>query len=374
MHHFVKLYNQLDELDKKTETFYSVTTKFNSNLYKIFSYRLASYTDFLNDGALESRGIMFKIDEDHNPIDLVSRPMEKFFNAFENPMVMDLNFNDVMFIEDKADGSLISSFTDDKLYLKSKTSLISPQAIDSTSWLNTQNNLYNEIYDLDNQGFTVNMEWCSPFNRIVLNYEKPHLQILNVRNRYTGEYLLKEDLSCYPNILNNYIKRIECDDINSFIKEIPNMKNIEGFVLTFKSNFKVKMKTLAYLSAHKAKDNVNSPRKLYECVLNESTDDLRSLFKDNNAVLDKITEMELFVDKTYNHLVDSVEKYYEENKHLERKEYAIKGQKELPDSNFFGLAMMKYLGKEVNYKDFMVKRWKEFGIKDITNNEGVEYE
>jgi hypothetical protein len=73
--------------------------------------------------------------------------------------------------------------------------------------------------------------------------------------------------------------------------------------------------------------------------------------------------MELFVEGKYNHLVDTVERFYERNKHMERKDYAILGQKEL-EKMHFGLAMSKYTGKPVNYKEFMAKKWKEFGLKD----------
>jgi len=31
--------------------------------------------------------------------------------------------------------------------------------------------------------------------------------------------------------------------------------------------------------------------------------------------------------------------------------------------------MSKYLGKEVNFKEFMTKHWKEYGLKDQTKEE-----
>ena len=69
-----------------------------------------------------------------------------------------------------------------------------------------------------------------------------------------------------------------------------------------------------------------------EAVLEEATDDLRTLFHDDPLVIKMIEEMELFVEHKYNSLVSTVEAFYTENKDLERKEYAIKGQAELPFS------------------------------------------
>jgi len=81
-----------------------------------------------------------------------------------------------------------------------------------------------------------------------------------------------------------------------------------------------------------------------------------------------ITEMETFAEGVYNHTVDQVERFYERNKGLERKEYAILGQKEL-DKKIFGLAMSKYLERPVDYKAFLRKHYKSFGVADDPVND-----
>ena len=98
--------------------------------------------------------------------------------------------------------------------------------------------------------------------------------------------------------------------------------------------------------------------------MEEATDDMRSLFYDDPLAISMIAEMEKFVELKYNHMVDSVERFFERNKHLDRKEYAILGQHEL-DKMFFGLAMSKYLGKTVDYKAFLKGQWKKLGLKDV---------
>ena len=87
-----------------------------------------------------------------------------------------------------------------------------------------------------------------------------------------------------------------------------------------------KVKTEWYLVQHRAKDSINSDRRLFEAVLEEATDDLRTLFHEDPLVIKRIEEMEVKVDDLYNHMVDTVERFYERNKNLERKEYAILGQ------------------------------------------------
>lgn len=83
------LYKNLCALPSQTDAFYSVDqVGADGFTYRIFLYRLASYSDWLYPGALESRGIMFRIEEDGSTT-LVSRPMEKFFNWKE--MSTDVN-------------------------------------------------------------------------------------------------------------------------------------------------------------------------------------------------------------------------------------------------------------------------------------------
>ena len=108
------------------KTFFSKTVSLdNRTYYRIFNYGMfASYTSFLQPGALECRGIMFEIDKDNVPIRLACLPMEKFFNLHENPSTMNLNLaEEVVEIQEKADGSLMSTYIhNNQLRLKSKGS------------------------------------------------------------------------------------------------------------------------------------------------------------------------------------------------------------------------------------------------------------
>jgi T4 RnlA family RNA ligase len=340
--------------------------------FRIFNYRLASYTDFCKPDALEARGIMFLMDdnEEHNPIRIVCRPPKKFFNLNENPFTLDLNYENIIEYMDKMDGSLISSYMYGKhgyrhLGLKSKASLASEQAMWAEEYLHRPENsqLHLEIYDLSFQGYTVNMEFISPRNQVVVPYQKEELVVLNVRNNETGMTLFKEGVYGHKTLpWVNVRKDIKVD-------EIPTMKAIEGFVIRFKDDLLVKIKTDEYLTLHKTKDSITIPRRLFECVIMECTDDLRSLFKDDPLSLQRIKEMEDLVIPRYNHMVSAVEAYYEANKALDRKSYAIKAQKEIAD--FFGLSMNKYLGrlKEADFKEFAVKNYKVFGVPDVDETE-----
>jgi RNA ligase len=350
--------------------FYSdqvLTPKTRPGHFRIFNYRLASYTQWLHPGALECRGVMFLMDSEFkNPMSMMSWPFEKFFNLNENPMTMGLDMNDVRSIQAKMDGSLISTFYfDGHVRVKSKGSLHSDQAVaaqrllESPKWDALYNALEQHVMFMDH---TVIMEYTAPDNRIVVPTEEPTLTVLAVRDNRTGKYV--GDLHGYMvEYMTDEIINDVGEDIPAFIEDIPKMTGIEGFVLTMASGQRVKIKTDWYAALHHLKDSINSQRRLFECAVNDATDDLKAQFWDDLQAVAMINHMEAKVASIYNHMVDQVERFYQRNKHMERKDFAIKGQAEL-DKLCFGLVMAKYSGKEVDYKATLIKHRKNFGIKD----------
>lgn len=359
----LNLYATLMSLTKEGDTFYSQDFTLDGRIYRIFNYRLSSYTEFLRPSALECRGHMFEVDLNGDAVRFAAMPMHKFFNMNENPSTMDVDLSSVVAIMDKADGSLISTYMHgDQLRLKSKGSLFSEQAINAMAWLDRSTNVYFKqlLTDFTANGTTVNMEWVAPDNRIVLGYMKPALLVLNARVMEDGEY-------ADPWILHEHMAAsvdLQGLDIVQFVHSIPDMlDDIEGYVVKLSNGLWMKIKTLKYMSLHHAKDSVNNPRRLYECILEEGVDDLRSMFYHDELAMKLINEMQEKVTKLYNHVVKVVEDFYTANKDLDRKSYAIKGQADL-EQLYFGLAMNKYLQRPVDFKSFMVSRYKEFGFKD----------
>ena len=365
-----ELYDNLMALCAEDEAFFYSDQVLNPlthpGHFRIFNYRLASYSQWLKPGALECRGVMFLMDSDfNNALALVSWSFEKFFNLNENPMTMFNVLPEVESIQDKMDGSLISTFYfDGRVYVKSKGSLRSNQAVAAQKLLESEkwNNLYRAVeHHVMVMDHTVIMEYTAPDNRIVLPSEEAQLTVLGVRDNQTGEYV--DDLHEY---MEDYMVADVVEDVHDveqFVADIAHRTSIEGFVLTFKNGQRVKIKTDWYCALHHLKDSINSQRRLFEAAVNDATDDLRAQFYDDPQAITIITEMEEKVASIYNHIVDQVERFYERNKHMERKDFAIKGQKEL-DKLCFSLAMALYSGKPVDYKATLIKHRKNFGIKD----------
>lgn len=194
----INLYKNLQALTN-LDSFFSIDHEKDGIWYKVFSYRLASYTAFLYADALECRGTMFRMNDDGTPAELVALPFKKFFNLNENNFTENVDFTNAKFVCTKEDGSLISSYLHNgRVALKSKTSLSSEQAIDATEWLYKtfyakENTLLTEIDSLASAGFTVNMEWVSPNNRIVLGYNRPRLIVIGIRDMSDGSPVYPDD-------------------------------------------------------------------------------------------------------------------------------------------------------------------------------------
>ncbi len=378
-----QLYVDLVTLTQANEAFYYQDFVLDGVTYRIFNYRLASYTDFLQPGAMECRGVMFEMAPGMggalHAVRLASLTMEKFFNLNENPSTMNLNLSTIVEVQEKADGSLMSTYMHNgQLRLKSKGSLFSDQAIAAMKWLD-QHEMKDYLQGLAEKRCTVNLEWCSPENRIVLGYMEPTLKILNVRDEEDGSYFTDGDL---VDRRQWYVERYVINDPVEFIQRIPQMTNIEGFVCMLASGQRIKIKCEWYLALHHAKDSVTNPRRLFECILTEGVDDVRSMFHEDPLAIKIIDEMQVKVDHLYNSLVKSVEGYYSANKHLSKKDYAIKAKGELQQLHF-GPAMARYdrpnvtafinaQGQLSDYKGYLKTKWKELGLRDTSQDKDKE--
>lgn len=385
-----QLFKDLMDLVSRDESFFYKDFPLEDKVYRIFNYNLASWTSFQQPGAMDCRGAMFEVSDINNPV-LASLPPQKFFNYEEGGVDHTVcKLGDKMV---KMDGSLISTYVHKgQMFLKSKGSLFSSQANDAMNLLEKTPEFKAELERLVNQGYTINLEYTSPSNRIVIQYQEDALTVLSARNQETGENLfatkLKEKLVQEGNFQHILDKMVTYEDLrNHEIKQIPFVDAIrqeqegEGYVMEFiredGTSYLGKVKNLKYIALHHTKDSVNSPKRLFEAIINEASDDLRTMFADDPFVLKTIEEMERHVQPIYNNIVNTVRDFTEDNKSLARKDFAIKTQKEHPE--YMGLIMNQYLNmkikageiphpmrdgkpselKENDYKEFALKHRKD---------------
>ena len=368
------LYDDLMALVSYEESpFYYVDHLMNGHQFRVFTYRLASYTDYIKPNGLECRGHMFEI-KDGKYVALAALPPAKFFNNNENPLAMNVDFSKTDLIMDKMDGSLMTTYKlpiADMVYLKSKTALESEQAIAANAWLQLDSNsaLHNYLQYMMHAGYSVSLEWTAPQHRIVLPYQGSNLTVLCARDLNNGHYvpydiLVKdmEEFHCIDHLVKDHYHSVPEGKVQEFVDNIHNLTGIEGYVIFADGKF-TKHKTDWYCALHHSKDSVGSDKRLFACVVNEAHDDLRGMFSEDAYLMCRIDEMEAKVKHLYAELDKHAVQFAKDNKDLDRKSFAIKGQAELPRM-YFNVAMTYYLGKEFNDKEWLLKHWKDFGIKD----------
>lgn len=349
------LYNRLMKLvstrDNRAGFYAKDTTTASGTPVRIFNYHIVmDYDEWMIPGALECRGIMFELDENQKPVRCMSRPMQKFFNygelnrvnLEELPKAMGtepIDLSQIEFFMTKEDGSLISTFHDNGvLGCKSKTSLTSEQAVAATSMLSympRHKALHDRLLQLALDGFTVNMEYVSPSNRIVVEYDEEALVVLNVRDNTTGDYVpmseLYKDVAIRPYLVGVYT--LDSTPPSDWVVKAKAETDIEGYVVKMTNGLFFKLKTDWYVQQHKAKDSINHNRLLFETIKDSQSDDLKALYAENETALTKINAFETAYLDAIEFYIKSITETKQQLHGLSRKDYYLKAQEILNKEN-----------------------------------------
>ncbi|CAF1040003.1 unnamed protein product [Rotaria magnacalcarata] len=378
------LYDDLMTLCSQDDTFYYKDIRLYSIKYRIFNYRICSYATFQSrKAAFNCRGTMFNITNAKN-VQLVSLPQEKFFNYHEGFGRKEYHergrLGDKM---EKMDGTLISTFlhgiASKEVRLKSKQSLTSKQVTEATQLL--IGDLNSEIERLVHLRYTVDMEYTSPSNHVFVSYPQAQLTVLSIRSHADGQTLFASRLkkflleNNFPTIIDHLVpfESIPPDVTHQqLLQDIYQQPYGEGYVVEIiqpdRSSYLVKIKTQKYLMIHKDGQDANSSRSLFEAIINEHADDLTGLFKDDTETLKRINEMEQSIRPKFNRMIESIEQFYQANKHFSKRDF---NRSIITNENmkiYLPLLMRLYAGENNDYKGFAIKNAKGlFGISGDGN-------
>lgn len=337
-------------------------TENNPNqLFRIFTYDLPKYSEFLQPNAKNCRGTMFFIDNDK--IQLVALPMKKFFSLGEGPQSNKLKITDAAHAYLKIDGSLLTSYIcpiDSILKFKSKNM---PTYLEyDLVKKSIPEDLWTELSNLTSTGVSVDLEMTTPKNRVILEHTDYSVNVLKARKLEDGTDVNLRSIEFsnqYPIISKYLVKSI---DIKTFDM---NSKEIEGCVLEMSDGTLYKVKTIPYLKmvlVIGGQDRTKDQEYIYAATLHEVIDEIRSLYHYRNhspdfpieRILANIDRVEAYAIKTYRNLIEYVDNFYEENKHLNRKDYAFKAKEE---QGFTSVLMQKYLGQKIDYKELAINMY-----------------
>ena len=242
----------------------------------IFNYRLAMYSDFIDNSAFEMRGLTFVFNEDGS---LFNRYLllHKFFNLNQVPesqysLVADLGIRSIY---NKEDGSVASfiRLPNGSVLGKSKMSFESDQAAG-------MNRLYKSNADLKRfvdwsleKDYVAVFEYVAPNNRIVLRYLDEELILLRLRDNKTGEYL---DLSKFSKEIGSLkVAPSDVASLDELVDLSQSVEDKEGWIIEFSNGLFIKVKTAWYCERHGLLTNdLYREHVLVRYVLDEKIDDV----------------------------------------------------------------------------------------------------
>lgn len=340
-------------------------------VYRMFNYSLPGYMSFKQPSAKQCRGSMFLLDKTTNQAQLIALPMDKFFSIGEG-VGEDLKFkvSDAKRAFIKEDGSLLTSYLCPfektvKLKSMSQPLYINAEIINKS----VPDALAKELGALAHDGICVDLELTTPENRVIIEYKDYKVTVIQARSILTGH---KVDIRSdefkhqYPNIAEHLVQEVAIEDVDL------ERSDIEGYVFELADGTLKKGKTIPYLSivsVIKIQDFRKEAEYLYSAAINKVLDEVRSLFVyraysenyDLEGKLAKADKVEKYASETYNGFVTNLNRLFEENKHLDRREFATKLNKE----KGFSIMMKLYSGEEVKPEDYKKEAIKLFAKKAL---------
>ena len=242
----------------------------------IFNYRLAMYSDFIDNKAFEMRGLTFIFNEDGS---LFKRYLllHKFFNLNQVPESQYSLVSDYVIksIYNKEDGSVASfiRLPNGNIVGKSKMSFESEQALGMNRLYNSNSDLKRFVdWSLDNDLVAV-FEYVAPTNRIVLKYSDEELILLRLRDNNTGEYL---DLSKYSDKIGSIkVAPSDVGTLDELVELSHSFEDKEGWIIEFTNGLFIKIKTAWYCELHGLlTDDLYREHILVNYILDEKIDDV----------------------------------------------------------------------------------------------------
>jgi len=271
----------------------------------------------------ECRGIMFS-----KTGALISRPFHKFFNVGERP---ETQYNVVskemakVLVYPKMDGSMIRpvrmSGGEYRLATRMGLTDVAKKAedflVESGQW-----HTYHEFFD-DCHAVNVTplFEFCSPDNRIVVNYSAPKLVLLNIRHLHYGTY---SGPSGSEKISMAGVQYRGPLDIHKFVDAVKEDESgIEGYIIELERGNFVKLKTEWYVTIHRTRDSIMHEKHIVKAILDGVIDDILGNVPENDAkiIMDFQTKFWAGLQKTienWDHFYESAKKTFKT-----KKDYAL---------------------------------------------------
>lgn len=252
---------------------------------------------------MECRGLILEM----GSLKVVSRGFDRFFNYAEAPEFSSFNFEEAEVCE-KVDGSLIKIYNHDGIwYISTRGTAFAESECNgfgltfrdlvlraipddvrihengATSFISKDEAFQESCNFWLDTDWTYIFEFTSAENRVVTRYEGYNLTFLAARHNQTGEYGDEyEERAAVDAFECAVAKRYKFDTIEhclEMVKELPDMQ--EGYVVYVGGKPVCKIKSPAYVVAHRIKGEGLTPKRIMQLVLMNEVDEYLAYFEED---------------------------------------------------------------------------------------------
>lgn len=293
--------------------------------YHVFNYRMSSTDTFppVDDehAAIlrECRGITFYPDGR-----IASRKFHKFFNLNERSETVfsEIDWSQPHVILEKLDGSMITPFLRSDGEVEMHTKMGKTDVADFVVPFIKKNEHYVDMCShLITQGVTPIFEFCSRMNRIVIDHPVDRLVLLAVRDNVSGQYWRYPDLQVLGEDWGiDVVRQFEgtVENMETFIDEAKNEKDMEGYVIRFNDGHMLKIKADVYVTLHKAVAKIQQEKDVWNLILEDKIDDLIPLLPEERRdaliefqknLIHEVTRLSKIFETEFNSAVSELDSY-----------------------------------------------------------------
>lgn len=311
---------QLQKFLYENENWRELLTKSPYNLKldekeELCCFKYTMNSDFSLEITNEARGIILNT----STLEVVCYPFKKFYNYGE-PFAAQIDWSSAK-VQEKMDGSIIKVyFYNGQWRIATNTKVDAADASLNCGGYKTFKDLFMQAaanvgldFDKLNKENTYIFELCSPFNRVVLNYEDTFIIHIGTRNNITYEEL-NEDIGVRKPKEYNLTSLEDCVD---FLKQYDTNNLIEGFVVVDKDYNRIKIKTETYLSLHYlSNNNTLTLKRAIALIRGNELDEFLPYFPHFEEYIDKVKKAiyRFCLDFTMTRMEALVERLYHNNK------------------------------------------------------------
>lgn len=318
----------------------------------------------------ESRGLILEKDK----WNIISMPFKRFFN-YNDVLSPKLDWNKTHVME-KRDGTLIQIYFDyiinewcvntmfseceEDLYFKGEPSGRSFKTIFFDLFKE-----YNSNFDLFNRTYTYVFELTSPYNKVVVSYDKPELRLISVRDLTNLKEMSFDSLIYLSNKIRiPIVETYKFSSLKECLKSFEGKSfNFEGYV-AFDDVNRIKIKNPAYVAVHLTKQSstdlldLTKPHIFLDIVKQNEIDEFKSYFPHASELIDKL-------DFNYKNLIIKLNKAQES---IIPPKNITPQEKKLFATNIFKSLANNNLHESLSSIFFMLHNGKIDDIQEYINN------